>query len=144
MLFYRCIPDNKQLPYFLIPHDLKFGINENAVNKFIFFKFHDWDDFNCYSARSCINWPTVYGIAIIPSCQRSGESEVRRKCYTSNLNHGSDPGSFLRCLLLAACCCHSEQFTVWFFTDFGADSRPLLEVPRQWSVLTIQSPVSSF
>lgn len=42
-LLYKCIPDNKQLPYFLVPFDIKLGINKKIVNKFVLFKFCEWD-----------------------------------------------------------------------------------------------------
>ena len=41
---YRCIPDDKRLPIFLIPYAQKsLGFNKNIENKFIIFKFYSWD-----------------------------------------------------------------------------------------------------
>ena len=37
---YRCIPDDRRLPCFLIPHKHKIGFNKNFKNKYIVFKFH--------------------------------------------------------------------------------------------------------
>ena len=42
-LLYRVIPDDKHLPYFLVPYDLKIGFNKKYINKYVTFKFIDWD-----------------------------------------------------------------------------------------------------
>lgn len=47
-LLYKCIPNNKQLPYFFVPYDIKLSINKNVANKFILFNFHGWDSFSCH------------------------------------------------------------------------------------------------
>ena len=42
---YKCIPNNKLLPAFLIPYEQKIiGFQKNLTNKFILFKFNNWDD----------------------------------------------------------------------------------------------------
>ena len=41
-LLYRCIPDDKYLPVFLVPYDLKIGFSKNIVNKYVTFKFDSW------------------------------------------------------------------------------------------------------
>ncbi len=41
-LLYRCIPDNKRLPVFLVPFDLKLGFSKDVKNKYILFKFDKW------------------------------------------------------------------------------------------------------
>lgn len=43
-LLYRCIPDNKRLPTFLIPYEISVGFSKQFVNKYIVFKFHHWND----------------------------------------------------------------------------------------------------
>ncbi len=41
---YKCIPDDKRLPIFLIPYSIKeLGFNKNIENKFIIFKFYNWE-----------------------------------------------------------------------------------------------------
>jgi len=42
-LLYKCIPDDRRLPIFLIPHKLKVGFNKKLTNKYITFKFFKWD-----------------------------------------------------------------------------------------------------
>jgi len=41
-LLYKCIPDNKELPHFLIPYELKLGFSKNLINKYIVFQFKEW------------------------------------------------------------------------------------------------------
>jgi exoribonuclease R len=43
-LLYRCIPDNKNIPIFLIPYEVKLGFSKVQVNKYIIFKFQHWED----------------------------------------------------------------------------------------------------
>jgi exoribonuclease R len=43
-LLYKCIPDDKRLPAFLIPYDMKLGFSKNIQNKYVVFKFDHWDD----------------------------------------------------------------------------------------------------
>lgn len=44
-LLYRCIPDNKQLPIFLVPYELKtISFNKNLINLFVTIKFVYWDN----------------------------------------------------------------------------------------------------
>lgn len=41
---YKCLPDDKRIPPFLIPYELKnIGFNKKIVNKYVNFKFHRWD-----------------------------------------------------------------------------------------------------
>jgi exoribonuclease R len=42
-LLYKCIPDNKHLPFFLVPYDIDIGFIKKKQNKFILFQFHKWD-----------------------------------------------------------------------------------------------------
>ncbi len=42
-LLYRCIPNNKELPAFLVPYDLKLGFSKDIKNKYIVFRFDHWD-----------------------------------------------------------------------------------------------------
>ena len=39
---YKCIPDDKRLPIFLIPHKVALGFNKKLINKYIIFKFLKW------------------------------------------------------------------------------------------------------
>jgi exoribonuclease R len=42
-LLYKCIPDNKSLPVFLVPYTLDAGFSKVVKNKYIVFRFIDWD-----------------------------------------------------------------------------------------------------
>ena len=39
---YKCIPDDRRLPVFVIPYAIKIGFNKNIDNKYIVFKFDHW------------------------------------------------------------------------------------------------------
>ena len=41
-LLYRCIPDNKRLPIFLVSFDLKLGFSKDVKNKYVLFKVDKW------------------------------------------------------------------------------------------------------
>lgn len=43
-LLYKCIPDDRFLPVFLVPYELKIGFSKNIVNKYVVFKFEHWND----------------------------------------------------------------------------------------------------
>lgn len=44
-LYYKCIPNDKRLPAFLISYELKnTGFNKNVTNRYILFKYIDWSD----------------------------------------------------------------------------------------------------
>jgi len=43
-LLYKCIPDDKRLPVFLVPYEPKLGFSKAMVNKYVVFKFHQWTD----------------------------------------------------------------------------------------------------
>jgi hypothetical protein len=43
-LFYKCIPDDKRQPIFIIPYEMRIGFAKVYRNKFITFKFDNWDD----------------------------------------------------------------------------------------------------
>jgi hypothetical protein len=42
-LLYKCIPDDKQLPVFLIPYDPHIHFSKIVKNKFVLFKFDNWN-----------------------------------------------------------------------------------------------------
>lgn len=43
--YYKCIPNDKRLPSFLIPYEQKtMGFNKNITNKYILFKYIEWND----------------------------------------------------------------------------------------------------
>ena len=43
--YYKCIPNDKRLPSFLVTYEQKdVGFNKKMVNKFILFRFHKWED----------------------------------------------------------------------------------------------------
>jgi len=43
-LLYKCIPDDKRIPAFLVPYDVKIGFSKVQKNKFVIFKFDHWND----------------------------------------------------------------------------------------------------
>ncbi len=43
-LLYKCIPDDKYLPPFLIPYDIELGFYKAVHNKYIIFKYANWDE----------------------------------------------------------------------------------------------------
>ena len=42
-LLYKCIPDDPGLPSFLIPYDIKIGFSKIIKNRYIIFKYDNWD-----------------------------------------------------------------------------------------------------
>jgi hypothetical protein len=42
-LLYKCIPDDKRLPAFLIPYAPTIGFSKMQKNKYVTFKFDHWD-----------------------------------------------------------------------------------------------------
>ena len=40
---YKCIPDDRRLPVFLIPYHLKLGFSKNIDNKYVIFRFDNWN-----------------------------------------------------------------------------------------------------
>ena len=43
-LLYKCIPDDKRLPSFLVPYDMKIGFSKVIKNKYVTFKYDHWND----------------------------------------------------------------------------------------------------
>lgn len=43
-VLYKCIPDNRDLPAFLIPYDLKLGFSKDIKNKYVVFTYDQWND----------------------------------------------------------------------------------------------------
>jgi hypothetical protein len=43
-LLYKCIPDDKHLPPFLIPYEIKLGFSKHLKNKYVVFKYDHWTD----------------------------------------------------------------------------------------------------
>jgi hypothetical protein len=42
-LLYKCIPDDPSLPSFLIPYDIKIGFSKVIKNRYIIFKYDNWE-----------------------------------------------------------------------------------------------------
>lgn len=42
-LLYKCIPDNNEYPIFLIPYEIKHGFSKSLQNKYVLFKYCDWE-----------------------------------------------------------------------------------------------------
>ena len=47
-LLYKCIPDDKHLPSFLIPYDIKLQFSKVLKNKYVVFKYDNWNDKHPY------------------------------------------------------------------------------------------------
>lgn len=47
-LLYKCIPDDKHVPPFLIPYDVKVGFSKVQKNKYVVFKFDSWTEKHPY------------------------------------------------------------------------------------------------
>ena len=43
-LLYKCIPDDKRLPAFLLAYDVKLGFSKSIVNKYVVFRFESWNE----------------------------------------------------------------------------------------------------
>lgn len=44
-LLYKCIPDDKRIPPFLVPYDIKtLGFSKVLVNQYVVFKYTEWND----------------------------------------------------------------------------------------------------
>ena len=41
-LYYRCIPNNKNYPVFLVPYDVKIGFSKHQQNKYVLFNYDNW------------------------------------------------------------------------------------------------------
>ena len=41
--FYKCIPDDKRLPIFLVPYKIKLGFSKSIKNKYVVFQFNSWE-----------------------------------------------------------------------------------------------------
>jgi exoribonuclease R len=41
-LLYRCIPDDKRIPIFLVPYTIPASFSKNYLNKFVLFRFDKW------------------------------------------------------------------------------------------------------
>ena len=40
--FYKCIPDDKRMPIFLVAYSVRLGFNKNIKNKYVVFKYKEW------------------------------------------------------------------------------------------------------
>ena len=43
-LLYKCLPDDKRLPAFLIPYEIKYNFNKKFKNKYVVFEFDYWEN----------------------------------------------------------------------------------------------------
>jgi exoribonuclease R len=41
---YKCVPDDKRLPIFLVPYKIKPGFNKKVINKYVTFEFRNWEN----------------------------------------------------------------------------------------------------
>ncbi len=42
-MYYKCIPNDKTLPIFLIPYELRIGFSKDHLNKYVSFSFDHWE-----------------------------------------------------------------------------------------------------
>ena len=54
---YKCIPDNKYLPTFLIPYGKKNEFNKNCDNLYVTFKFNHWKETHPYGVLNQVIGP---------------------------------------------------------------------------------------
>ncbi len=54
-LLYKCIPDNKHLPVFLIPYDIQLGFSKAIGNKYVLFRFDDWNEPSSYPRGTLVH-----------------------------------------------------------------------------------------
>ena len=47
---YKCIPDDKRLPIFLVPYTIKIGFEKRKYNKYVIFKFLSWENKHPYGS----------------------------------------------------------------------------------------------
>ena len=47
-LYYRCVPNNKNYPVFLLPYEVKIGFSKHQQNKYVLFKYVNWDNKHPY------------------------------------------------------------------------------------------------
>ena len=40
---YKCVPDDKRLPVFIVPYKIRPGFNKKLINKYVTFEFRNWD-----------------------------------------------------------------------------------------------------
>ena len=43
-LLYKCIPDDKHLPVFLVPYEVKVGFSKTQKNKYVLFRYENWSE----------------------------------------------------------------------------------------------------
>jgi len=43
-LLYKCVPDDKRLPAFLVPYEIKMGFSKQIHDKYVVFRFDHWRD----------------------------------------------------------------------------------------------------
>ena len=41
---YKCIPDDRRMPIFMVPYSIKIGFKKRLFNKYIVFKFNHWNE----------------------------------------------------------------------------------------------------
>jgi exoribonuclease R len=40
---YKCVPDDRSLPIFMVPYLIRLGFNKRLYNKYVLFQFNNWD-----------------------------------------------------------------------------------------------------
>lgn len=43
-MLYKCIPNDSQLPAFLVPYEVQLGFSKTYINKYVLFKFNSWEE----------------------------------------------------------------------------------------------------
>tara|TARA_Y100000816_G_C26103064_1_gene585146 strand:- start:137 stop:1927 length:1791 start_codon:yes stop_codon:yes gene_type:complete len=53
-LLYKCIPDDKRIPVFLVPYEMKYiGFSKNYINLYVTFQFAEWKEKHPIGKLSC-------------------------------------------------------------------------------------------
>jgi exoribonuclease R len=89
-LLYKCFPNDKKLPTFLIPYEIDVKFNKKYKNKFILFKFDEWNKLNAHPSGLIIE--TIGNVDDL-------ESIYTYNLYSKHLNHSIKSFSKLTNLL---------------------------------------------
>jgi exoribonuclease R len=100
-LYYKCIPNDKTLPVFLIPYELRIGFSKNHMNKYVTFKFNNWeqkhpigtltesfgdvDNFSSFCSYQLWTKKLVYSISSLQKQVKSGLNNMDEKSLITHV-----------------------------------------------------------
>ena len=100
-LYYKCIPNDKTLPVFLIPYELRIGFSKNHMNKYVTFKFNNWeqkhpigtltesfgdvDNFSSFCSYQLWTKKLVYSISSLQKQVKSGLNKMDEKSLITHV-----------------------------------------------------------